>query len=434
MSSSGFMNSNKQVALEYQQCEYQYCPLEASGLAYSRLTLPSYLERYHEDDTKIDACINFELGLSHELKVPLHQEEREGVLGFDIGELQKLINDQLGVTISDDLSSFSFMGKMNISELCLTQKLLSFHHGAIPSAEDVGVELQPPPLAITQSTSDEWVCSICLCILIDPITLQCGHTCCKECLQPILSPTTHHKRICPLCRDPIRPEWAIVIDAAMQRQIQDMFSRDQEYVERIQELQERDAERKGITVYKLPGHFLRKTNTAATGPATSTYPPMAIAQAAEARRLATEELRRVLHSVLLHLRPEGQTACGHSASAGAGGEGAEGGGGMLTKLQRYLLFHHSVTMMDFDSVQRGTHQRRRTTDSIATQVQQCLAAGQPFRALLPQRVAPASAAEGSVLRERVKQTLFPRVLHSMGMAGDPSFYTLCEHGLYSLPS
>ncbi|CAE7908801.1 RAG1, partial [Symbiodinium microadriaticum] len=49
-----------------------------------------------------------------------------------------------------------------------------------------------------QRLAKQFVCSVCLCILSDPMQTICDHVFCGECISPCLA--------CPTCRTPISPE------------------------------------------------------------------------------------------------------------------------------------------------------------------------------------------------------------------------------------
>merc|ERR1719436_1069357 len=45
----------------------------------------------------------------------------------------------------------------------------------------------------------EFECSICMKLLLDPVTVSCGHTFCRACLQRSLG----YRGVCAVCRAPI---------------------------------------------------------------------------------------------------------------------------------------------------------------------------------------------------------------------------------------
>ena len=54
-----------------------------------------------------------------------------------------------------------------------------------------------PATRLDAKVSDDVICGVCLEILIDPCTLECGHTFCKRCVENII----HQSSIrCPSCR------------------------------------------------------------------------------------------------------------------------------------------------------------------------------------------------------------------------------------------
>ena len=52
-------------------------------------------------------------------------------------------------------------------------------------------------LAVTPSATEEVQCPICLCAMIDPTTLVCGHSGCLGCMDTALATS---QRKCPVCR------------------------------------------------------------------------------------------------------------------------------------------------------------------------------------------------------------------------------------------
>ena len=50
-----------------------------------------------------------------------------------------------------------------------------------------------------EEVEEEFNCTICLDIFYQPVTTECGHTFCKQCLQDAL--TIRH--LCTICRAPI---------------------------------------------------------------------------------------------------------------------------------------------------------------------------------------------------------------------------------------
>ncbi|MFO0117892.1 MAG: RING-HC finger protein, partial [bacterium] len=50
-----------------------------------------------------------------------------------------------------------------------------------------------------EDVEDEFNCSICWNLMLQPVTTPCGHTFCKSCLQT----TLNQKRECIMCRTPV---------------------------------------------------------------------------------------------------------------------------------------------------------------------------------------------------------------------------------------
>lgn len=46
-------------------------------------------------------------------------------------------------------------------------------------------------------------CAVCMEVLMDPVSLPCGHTLDQKCLQQVIASTTCGKACCPTCRDPV---------------------------------------------------------------------------------------------------------------------------------------------------------------------------------------------------------------------------------------
>ncbi|KAI5843651.1 PUA-like domain-containing protein [Tricharina praecox] len=50
--------------------------------------------------------------------------------------------------------------------------------------------------AIKEAACSEMECQVCYALLVDPVTTQCGHTFCRQCIQKVLAHSLH----CPSCR------------------------------------------------------------------------------------------------------------------------------------------------------------------------------------------------------------------------------------------
>uniref|UniRef100_A0A8C8VGE4 RING-type domain-containing protein n=1 Tax=Pelusios castaneus TaxID=367368 RepID=A0A8C8VGE4_9SAUR len=69
-----------------------------------------------------------------------------------------------------------------------------------PSMEEVAV--------VAESLEEELSCPICLDIYKEPVSLSCGHTFCKECIQEVID--THQQKpwgtySCPICQVDLVP-------------------------------------------------------------------------------------------------------------------------------------------------------------------------------------------------------------------------------------
>ena len=69
------------------------------------------------------------------------------------------------------------------------------------------IESSAKPTSFFDEIEDELQCTICLDILFKPVTTECGHTFCKECLKESLA----HRRQCTICREPIFPDGIITL-------------------------------------------------------------------------------------------------------------------------------------------------------------------------------------------------------------------------------
>lgn len=56
-----------------------------------------------------------------------------------------------------------------------------------------------PEIKSTTVSIEDWSCCLCKEILYEPITLPCGHTCCRVCIYRYFFARTYEK-VCPLCR------------------------------------------------------------------------------------------------------------------------------------------------------------------------------------------------------------------------------------------
>jgi hypothetical protein len=430
----------------------QFNPSEGINLVYSRLTLPSYLDDGKKTSEEIiDAYVKFELGLTSELKVYVQLDrEREGVLGFDRELLQLKVKDQMGVNMPDDLFYFS-IGKLNVS---LTQKVLAFCHGETPSVSGDELSLSFPSLEISKSTSDEYTCSICLCILINPASLPCGHTLCKECIQPIMRTKNYRQRICPMCRTFIPSDYPLTINTDIQARVEKIFALDEEYRERKWEVWDEEARRQGITLYRLPPLPPSATATAATNTDNDDDVVCSTAvmeQARKTRLLAAVKLKQRLLS-LSTLPPPLPPLSATTATATTTSYGG-GGGGASRSRERFRRFYQSVSVSDFDSVQRGGCEGQSKTkksgvskggegtevssnklEAIAEQLHHMTQLTTPPLAATASSHCcpdPLPLLAGPLVAARIKNIFFPRLLSSIDMTGDSSFFDMCEMFLKS---
>lgn len=52
------------------------------------------------------------------------------------------------------------------------------------------------------ATGDNVTCGVCFQILLDPISLGCGHSFCEICLAGMWKASRFQQMLCPMCRDP----------------------------------------------------------------------------------------------------------------------------------------------------------------------------------------------------------------------------------------
>lgn len=53
--------------------------------------------------------------------------------------------------------------------------------------------------------TEEFTCPVCLELLNDPVTVACGHSFCRECLESYWGQTDHTECCCPQCRETFTP-------------------------------------------------------------------------------------------------------------------------------------------------------------------------------------------------------------------------------------
>mmetsp|Transcript_31972 Transcript_31972/g.61799 ORF Transcript_31972/g.61799 Transcript_31972/m.61799 type:complete len:411 (-) Transcript_31972:46-1278(-) len=60
---------------------------------------------------------------------------------------------------------------------------------------------KPEPESNAEEVPPEFECTICMKLLLDPVTVSCGHTFCKQCLEQALD----YRNLCAVCRAPVAP-------------------------------------------------------------------------------------------------------------------------------------------------------------------------------------------------------------------------------------
>lgn len=60
---------------------------------------------------------------------------------------------------------------------------------------------KPEPESPGEDVPPEFECTICMKLLLDPVSVSCGHTFCKRCLEQALD----YRNLCAVCRAPVAP-------------------------------------------------------------------------------------------------------------------------------------------------------------------------------------------------------------------------------------
>ncbi len=112
----------------------------------------------------------------------------------------------------------------------------------VPSPAEKSSKTVPKPEPISDTITfarREFDCGICFSLLYEPITIECGHTYCRDCLSRAFKRQKH----CPLCRrhstfDPFTHPHNILISKLLEKYDQKM------YRQRSEELKRERSERK----------------------------------------------------------------------------------------------------------------------------------------------------------------------------------------------
>ena len=80
--------------------------------------------------------------------------------------------------------------------------------------------------------SPEFECALCLRLLLDPVSVSCGHTFCRTCIETSLD----HRSACPLCRQPIvagRSVNVLIQNIIQQRYPEEFRARQEEQLDEL---------------------------------------------------------------------------------------------------------------------------------------------------------------------------------------------------------
>ncbi|CAD7929630.1 unnamed protein product [Amoebophrya sp. A120] len=87
---------------------------------------------------------------------------------------------------------------------------------------------------MAEEVSSEFECALCLRLLLEPVSVSCGHTFCRSCIEASLD----HRAACPLCRQPIiagRSVNVLIQNLIQQRYPQTLRARQEEQLEEIRD-------------------------------------------------------------------------------------------------------------------------------------------------------------------------------------------------------
>eukprot|EP00916_Digyalum_oweni_P012727 GHVL01021021.1.p1 GENE.GHVL01021021.1~~GHVL01021021.1.p1 ORF type:complete len:410 (+),score=48.04 GHVL01021021.1:43-1272(+) len=84
------------------------------------------------------------------------------------------------------------------SEYLITSTMKSDVESSEISADVKSSEIPAPLRRPSEEIPTEFECSICMRLLLDPVSTSCGHTFCKSCIEKALG----YQSACPMCRSP----------------------------------------------------------------------------------------------------------------------------------------------------------------------------------------------------------------------------------------
>ncbi|KAJ3258642.1 hypothetical protein HK103_003431 [Boothiomyces macroporosus] len=98
-----------------------------------------------------------------------------------------------------------WMEQMKMKDRCKVQEFKQQINSALACITNSNASIcslaNQLPSTINQVTLEDFNCSICLDTMMEPITVPCGHTCCRACLVDAMD----HSSVCALCRTTLPP-------------------------------------------------------------------------------------------------------------------------------------------------------------------------------------------------------------------------------------
>ena len=223
-------------------CEYQHhVPLLVEG---SDLTDEQHFNFLLRGDRGIEhVCHRFMKGLLQPIAIPIVTVPEAGV-AIDIEVFKATLLDILQletVTEGPGLCGFKyapidFYWNLNIGKLLgpsmLLRHLLHFRRVVVPklpiaslreatSSQNSDQSLSMPSSSpVSSRVVEEATCSLCMEIMLEPVTLKCGHSGCLECMQLARLDTI----CCPVCRS--EHPGSITVSISLRNLIESLFEHD----------------------------------------------------------------------------------------------------------------------------------------------------------------------------------------------------------------